>query len=414
MIAVDGAQSELLYDADDFRIRRAPAGDERLCFVTFSSLTDIPALDRPGFGETYFRERNIDAIHVINRTNVWYAYEDLPAALDRVRQAVAGKARVIAYGSSMGGYAAIRFAEALGAETAIAISPQYSIERRLVPFENRWNALFENSAKIRPQGPHGSGRVRPIVFYDPRDLDFLHFRLILANYPRTVGVAMPHSGHPAGAMLNETGVLTRVLEDIVADCFDADAIAATVRSKRRLSGQYLFTLARRLGPWHAAWKLSLAEAALDARREAPYLIYSAFLYEKKGDAKASETLLREAMAVLPDHPVTLRALAAFYLRAGRADAAVDYATSLCDVDPQERHMRLLAAALADAGRPDDARAAARRTSSLLLKASLSRPVAWRSGLLRHWRARPFGLEAQFDLVDEWRHRKRARLKRKPA
>lgn len=99
------------------------------------------------------------------------------------------------------------------------------------------------------------------------------------------------------------------------------------------------------------------------------------------------------MAVLPDHPVTLRALAAFYLRAGRAEAAVDYATSLCDVDPQERHLRLLAAALADAGRLGDARAAARRTSSLLLKASLSGPVAWRSGLLRHWRARPFGSAA---------------------
>lgn len=412
MAQVDGSRSALLYDADDFRVRRVRAGDDRLCFVTFSSLTDVPALDRPGFGEDYFRANDIDAIHVINRTNVWYAYKDLPAALDRIREAVAGKSRIITYGSSMGGYAAIRFAEAVGAETAIAISPQYSIERRLVPFENRWNAVIGGSPKIKPQGPHRSDSVRPIVFYDPHDADFLHFRLILANYPRTIGLAMPHSGHPAGAMLNETGVLARVLQDIVANCFDAESVAATIRSKRRSSGQYLFTLARRLGPTHPVWKLSLSQAAIDARRDAPYLIYSALLHEKKGDLDASEALLREAVEVLPDHPVSLRALAAFCLRNGRADAAVEYAVSLCEVDPQERHRRLLTAALAGAGRLDEARAAARDGSSLLLKASLWRPVAPLGRLLQPWRARPFVLKAQFDLVDEWRQRKRARLKRK--
>jgi len=108
------------------------------CMITFESYTDDRSLDRRGFGEDFFRSRSTDAIHIISRENDWYQYPDMPAVTALVRDLVRGYQRVVAYGSSMGGYGAIRFGGAAGAQVALALSPQFSIDRRTVRFEKRW------------------------------------------------------------------------------------------------------------------------------------------------------------------------------------------------------------------------------------------------------------------------------------
>lgn len=409
-----GSHQKLIHDAPDFRIRHNVSSNSSVCFVTFDSLTDVPDLSRPAFAEAFLREQGIDAIHVLNRTNVWYAYEGLEAALQHVRLVAERYDRVLTYGSSMGGYAAIRWAQAIGAHTAIAISPQYSVSKRLAPFEYRWRALVRNIKRVQNEARHGSMSVAPIVFFDPHDLDALHYQLIARSYPRTLGVRMPYAGHPAGAMLSETGVLSKTILSIVDGTFDPEKVYGDLRARRRLSGQYLFTLARRINSRQPCTKQALAAAAVQASRDGAYLIYAGIVAEWYGDASTCECRLEEAVAILGDHPAALRALAAFSIRHRRAAAALDYSGRLYAVDPQPHYSRLLAVAYALSGRLKEARdAIASWRSAFFLRLSLSPMIVavLPRRLLLLWWTRAYRIEAEFAMADGERERKMLRKMR---
>ncbi len=346
----DSSSSDLIFEAQDFIARFVKAGGEDICFITFHSFTDDPRLERPGFGESFLRKLGIDAVHVINRTNQWYLYEETPRALEAIRQRLSNYRKRITYGSSMGGYAAIRFAEALGVETAIAISPQYSISRKIGPYDKRWRQLAKRVKRIADETPHGSSKVRPIVFFDPYDFDSEHFRWIAEAYPLAQGMPLPHTGHPSGAFLSETGLLRPVILATFRDYLDSQALLIAAKQRRRKSGQYLFTLARRLAPWHGPWKLDLARAAIGAHDDAAYRIFLALLQEKRGDVQRAEEQLLAAQSLLPEHPVPLKHLATDLLRHGRYHDALSYARRLHDLAPERAiNALVLAAALIGVG-----------------------------------------------------------------
>src|SRR5205085_2089472 len=77
--------------------------------VAFGSYNLTPGLHQPGFGEAFLRRYGIDAVHVIPADNSWFQYPDMPAALAAVAAQTGDYACRIAYGSSMGAYAAINF-----------------------------------------------------------------------------------------------------------------------------------------------------------------------------------------------------------------------------------------------------------------------------------------------------------------
>ena len=324
---------EEIFVAPDFVVRYV--GEQRMscCVVTFYSLTNFPALDRPGFAEDFFLRQGIDAIHVINRTNAWYQYPELPSALQKIKDRLSGYARIFTYGSSMGGYAAFRFAGAIGAQVAIALSAQYSFLARRVPFENRWRALRRNIEPIVEAAfPQKNASCRVIHFYDSRDADREHARLIAEHTP-TTHVRLPHGGHPAGVILAETGLLPSAILNIIEGTFDPGFCEQKVRARRRSSGQYLFTLARRLLPIHARAKLFLAEAAVKASGGLEYMIYLALLLEKAERLDEAETQFKQAMAISPPHPNAIRALCLFMLRRGRVEEAAGLALKLVEADP---------------------------------------------------------------------------------
>ncbi len=231
-----------LFRSADLLVRKVGARGG-LCFVTFGSYTNDASLDRAGFAEEFLRDEGIDAIHVINRDNLWYQYPEIEDALRAVRAATAAYDRVITYGSSMGGYAALRFGHVCRADTGIAISPQYSLDPRVVPFENRWQAdvarISFNERAYVPM-PH------QFIFYDSRmATDRRHFERFVAAGGDPVGVAIPYAGHPVGPILLETGVLKQAVRAVIDGSFSAPAFQRQVRERRRLSQHHFFMLSRR-------------------------------------------------------------------------------------------------------------------------------------------------------------------------
>ena len=288
----------VLFASEDLLVRYVGRGGTPLCYVTFDSYTDSRTLDRRGFGEDFLRARGIDAIHVINRENLWYQHEELPAALAAVAAATQGYRIIIAYGSSMGGYAALRYGRACGASVGLAISPQYSIDPQIVPFEDRWPF---DADRIRYRNDECAPLPLQYIVYDPRDAqDRAHYALFEQQSP-TIGIPVPYSGHPAGGYLHETRMFEPLFEGIHAGALDLPAFTRELRTRRHLSGQYFFTLSRRMSSRRLDLKVALARlAAAAVPGSAIYQSNLAACLDEAGADHEASAAHRDALALMPD------------------------------------------------------------------------------------------------------------------
>jgi len=287
---------EELFRSEDLLVRRVAGFGGPLCYVTFASYTDDRTLERPGFGEEHFRGRRIDAIHVLSRENRWYQHAELMEALATVAAAVAGYERVIAYGSSMGGFAALHYGAACGASIGLALSPQYSVDPAIAPFDRRWP---EDIARIRFRRD-GDLPMLPVqyVAYDPRvPHDRRHFDLFAARSP-TIGLPVPHGGHPVGAYLLETGLLQPLLERIQDGSFDPCDYAKELRRRRDRSGHYFCTLASRVPSHRPRQKIALARRAVETQNDNPlYRSQLGSALDAAGDFDAAYQVHMDAIAM---------------------------------------------------------------------------------------------------------------------
>lgn len=285
-----------LFRSDDMAVRRVAGFGGPICYVTFASYTDDRTLDRPGFGEEFFRGRGIDAIHVLSRENRWYQHPELMEALAAVSAATAGYRRVIAYGSSMGGFAALRYGAVCGATVGLALSPQYSIDPAVAPFDRRWpddmaRIVFRDDANL-PSLP------LQYVAYDPCDAhDRQHFGLFAAH-SATVGLAVRHGGHPVGSYMAETEMLRGLLERIERGDLDPAGYVAELRRRRRRSGHYFYILAQRVPRHRPRQKVALARLAVETQGDnALYWSQLGNALDAAGDFDAALDAHRQAIAM---------------------------------------------------------------------------------------------------------------------
>ena len=273
------------------------------CIVTFDSFTDDRTLDRAGFGQVFLNEAGIDAIHVIARDNDWYQYADMEDAMAAVRAASSRYRRVTTYGSSMGGYAAIRLAGLAGAHAVLALSPQFSIDLQIAPWERRWIAC---SRAFRPvwEGALPLPAVdEAYVVYDPLDLDRRQMRLLRASGFRYDALEIPHAGHPITGYLAEVGLLQSAILELARGQFDGEAFTRTARARQLDSAQYYMTRSGQTSKRRQTRRVRLMR---DAFRRAPgnVAVISRLALELSwaGAFAEAATLHARALDLVPGHP----------------------------------------------------------------------------------------------------------------
>lgn len=236
---------EVIFDSDAVRVvkvpgsREVPGSRNNVVFVTFESYADHHHPDRAGFGEHFLHSRGFGAYHFLPSSNAWYQYAEMEAALAHVREDIGPGTRILTYGMSMGGYAAFRSADRLGAHCVIAFSPQYSIDPRLVGWETRWQDI----PPLLWEPPHGRRGVPLYVFYDPNNGDRHHVRL-MAREGNVHRVRLRHGGHPCAAFLNECGLLGDAIVALAEDRFDPAACEREAWLRRERSAAYHEVLGR--------------------------------------------------------------------------------------------------------------------------------------------------------------------------
>ena len=294
--------TEELFRSGDLLVRKVAPHGGTCCVVTFDSFTDHRTLDRPGFGEHFFQANKVDAVHVIPRENRWYHYPDMAAAMAAVRAATRGYDRVVTYGSSMGAYAAIRFAGLVGAHAILAMSPQFSIDPAIVPWERRWAAhgLQYDSHWERDLPPPAVEDA--CVVYDPTDPDARH-AAEFARFFRFQAFEMPNAGHPVTGCLSEIGLLARLVLGMCRGDLDRTEFWATALERLPSSSQHFRSLAKRMPAWRQGRRVALLQRAVTAAPEDP-AVYQAFAVELRKAKRFGEALEmhRQSLALLPGHP----------------------------------------------------------------------------------------------------------------
>jgi pimeloyl-ACP methyl ester carboxylesterase len=196
--------------------------------------------DMPGFGQSFLRKHGINAVHVLVSRSHWYQTPEMESALAFIRHIAKDYRRVVTYGSSMGGYAAIKFAPQVSANTAIAISPQYSIDPEKAPFEKRFLKYFRREAWTNDTFVRDAHQgISSYVFYDPFDDDGIHFNLLDQHVAGIIPVKVPFGGHPAGMQLTELRILQPAVLDIIVGDFDVGAFSVLRARARKSSEKFM-------------------------------------------------------------------------------------------------------------------------------------------------------------------------------
>ncbi|WP_050528189.1 glycosyltransferase family 32 protein [Pseudorhodobacter aquimaris] len=169
--------------------------------------------------------------------------------------------RVVFYGASMGGYGACAFAAACPGADVVAISPQSTLDKTLVPFETRYKTAWDRDFS----GPYGdaakvsaaAGRVT--LIYDPYEpLDSGHVARFMAG--NVVRLRAPLLGHRLGSSLQQMGILSLIVLAALNGTLTEADFYQRLRARKQF-GRYqkeLFNravskghpeLARRMGRW---------------------------------------------------------------------------------------------------------------------------------------------------------------------
>ena len=291
-----------LFRCPDLLVRRVAPFGGTCCVVTFDSFTDHRTLDRPGFGEQFLRINEIDAFHVIPRENRWYDHLEMAAAMAAVHAATRGYDRVVTYGSSMGAYAAIRFAGLAGAHAILALSPQFSIHPGTVPWERRW------AAQGMRYDPHWERELPApavddaCVVFDPTGLDAWHVAKLARFFPCQV-IGMPNAGHPVTGCLAEIGLLQPLVLGICRGDLDRPRFWSTVLERLPNSSQYVATQAKRMPPWRQQRRVALMQRAVTLAPKDP-AIHRGLAVELRKARRFTEALdmHRQSLALSPGQP----------------------------------------------------------------------------------------------------------------
>jgi hypothetical protein len=233
--------------------------------VTFDNL-DIAMEkreDRRPWGFSFIEKQGWSMLGVMANGWTWYRDPWVWQQFDDLRDSGFFNQfkRVVFYGASMGGYAACAFVAACPGADVVAISPQSTLDKTLVPWETRYSTAWGRDYS----GPYGdaakvsAAAARVTLLFDPYEpLDAGHVARF--ENPNVMKLRAPLMGHRLGSSLHQMGILSQITLGALNGTLTELEFYQTIRARKTFSRyqRELFKralakgrkgLARKLGRW---------------------------------------------------------------------------------------------------------------------------------------------------------------------
>lgn len=185
-------------------------------------------------------------IGMMPKQKSWFPAESIQALLPILLPIVAAYQRIVAYGGSMGAYAAIKYSKLLQLDRVVAMVPQYSIDPEDVE-DRRYVDFFDPTlhAQMRIQPADIAPGCEYILIYDPYyENDREQFEKIQQVIPDLHPLRLPYTGHEVIAVLANSALL----HDFIEHDIDARYFYQQMREvKKNSKFYYRNVIARSLG-----------------------------------------------------------------------------------------------------------------------------------------------------------------------
>lgn len=215
-------------------VRSCLQGSGRLV-VGFESGGDGSALDRPerpAWAQALVADAGWDGLFTIPKVLDWYQARELWAFFKTMKKSgfFDGYESVVTYGSSMGGFAALAFAELTGAERVVALQPRTSL-RYTAPW------LSEDSARLTYNrvGPHADAvdglppSAKVMIFADPFFArDWAHAQRV----PGAEVFRVPFAEHKVPELFKEIGILGTIVRRAISGNLERRWYNEALRNRR--------------------------------------------------------------------------------------------------------------------------------------------------------------------------------------
>ena len=184
--------------------------------VTFDNL-DIAMTkreDRRPWGYSFIKDQGWSMLGVLAGGWTWYREQWVSDQFDQLQEEGFFKQfrRVVFYGASMGGYAACAFSPAAPGCDVVAISPQSTVDKSIVPWESRYKVVWERdfNGKYGDAAKVSKAANRVSILYDPYEpLDAQHAARFTGK--NVQHLRAPLLGHRLGSSLNQMGILSPII-----------------------------------------------------------------------------------------------------------------------------------------------------------------------------------------------------------
>ncbi|KPQ15571.1 MAG: hypothetical protein HLUCCO18_11540 [Rhodobacteraceae bacterium HLUCCO18] len=207
--------------------------------VSFDNLADAgnPGHDVEPWGGKFIRDKGWSHLGVFARGPSWYRDPEIIGLFDRLarRGFFDSFDRVALVGTSMGGFAALAFADFAPGSTVVALSPQTTLDRTRVPWEERflkgqardWTLPCSDAA-------HTIGRIdRAYILYDPAvKADLWHVERLPQD--RVIRLKGFWFGHKTAVVMRRIDQLKPFMEAAVTGTLTEPAFYRMIRARKDL------------------------------------------------------------------------------------------------------------------------------------------------------------------------------------
>ena len=237
---------EIIFEDDQIRVIFLKGTSNELVFSFGDLITR--AKGNSINAEKSLHKYDFNVIGIMPKQKSWFPEQSMLAMFEQIRSWIAPFATRIAYGGSMGGYAAIKYSNLLNVQRVVAMVPQFSIDPTDVE-DPRYNMFYqpELNSHMRVQ----LGDVAPsreyIIIYDPYyAADRAHVECLKPLLPSAKYLHLPYTNHDAIAVLASSALV----HDLIRHPFDAGYFYQSMRKVKKNSKFYYRKVIENLLPRH--------------------------------------------------------------------------------------------------------------------------------------------------------------------
>lgn len=327
-----------LFDGRDVQLLHFP-GDGRAGYRLVSfDIMHARANRKTAFAAGFALKNGVELFGIVPKYPCWYPSDETAQAC-RIIAAREGPL-ALAYGSSMGGYGALRYGRLAGCKAVLAFSPQATIDPAVTGQADPRYARFHDAAR------HSDMAVMPdhlcdhnFVIHDPKSkLDALQAALL----PPVHHLVLNHVGHRSVSVIASSGVATEAFKLALAG--QGAALGHLLRQGKKTASSYLAGLAQAgFAARHYGWASAIATRGLEKYpQDKDLALVAALAHGKQGQTAQAVPILNRIIAGYP-HVLKYRlALMQVLAEAGDLDGAVTtLQAALARQDRFDLHLKLI-------------------------------------------------------------------------